>query len=103
MLTITKKAQAELARYFESNAVKPIRVFLNNSCCGAQLAMALDEAKPDDHTFEVAGIQYLVNEHVLAQAKPIEIDFAPQGFRITSSLELGGECRGCGAAGTCCG
>jgi Fe-S cluster assembly iron-binding protein IscA len=102
MLTITEKAQAEVARYFESNTMKPIRVFLNNSCCGAQLAMALDEARPDDTSFEVAGVQYLVNEHFLAQAQPIEIDYESQGFKITSSLDLGGDCGGCGSAGTCC-
>ena len=103
MLTITESAQTEVARYFESNAVKPIRVFLNNSCCGVQLAMALDEAKPDDETFEVGGIQYLVDENLLTKALPIEIDHTPQGFKITSSLDLGGGCGDCGSAGTCCG
>jgi Fe-S cluster assembly iron-binding protein IscA len=103
MLNITEKAQTEVARYFESNPVKPIRVFLDNGCCGAQLAMAIDEAKPDDKTFNVAGIDYLVNQEFLTQAQPIEIDYAPQGFKITSSLELGGDCGGCGSSGNCCG
>lgn len=102
MLSVTEKAQAEIVRYFESNPVQPIRVFLNNSCCGAQLAMAIDEARSDDKTFDIAGIQYLVNVEFLAQAQPIEIDYAPQGFSITSRLELGGDCGGCGSSGNGC-
>lgn len=102
MLRITEQAQAEVARYFESNPLKPIRVFLNNGCCGAQLAMAIDEARPDDKTFEFAGVQFLVNQEFLAQAQPIEIDYAAQGFSISSSLELGGECGGCGSSSSCC-
>lgn len=102
MLSITETAQAQVARYFESNTTQPIRIFLNNSCCGAQLAMALDAPKPEDETFEVAGIQYLVNQAFLAQAQPIEIDYDAQGFKLTSSLDLGGECAGCGSTGSCC-
>ena len=102
MLNVTEKAQEQIARYFEENDVKPIRVFLNNSCSGQQIALALDERRPDDATFEFSGIEYLVDNAFLAQAQPIEIDFAEYGFKVSSSIELSSGCGGCGSSGSCC-
>ncbi len=103
MLNVTEKAQEEIAKYFEENAIKPIRVFIASSCSGQQIGLALDEARPEDAIYEFAGIQYLVEKAFLAQAQPIEIDFAGNGFKITSSLQLGeGGCGGCGSSDGCC-
>jgi Fe-S cluster assembly iron-binding protein IscA len=102
MLTVTENAQKQIALFFEENASKPIRVFLSNGCGAPQIAMALDEARPDDRSFEFAGVQYLVDSAFLSQAQPIEIDFAANGFAISSSLELGSGCAGCGSSGQCC-
>ena len=103
MLNVTEKAQEQIARYFEENEVKPIRIFLTNGCGGQQIMLALDELRPTDTTFEFAGIQYLVEKEFLAQAQPIEIDFIGQGFKVTSSLQLGGGgCGGCGSSESCC-
>ena len=103
MFTVTPEAQQQITRYFEDNEIKPIRVFLSNGCGGPQVALALDDAKPNDRTFEVAGIKYLVDNAFLAQAQPIEIDFAGSGFKISSALELSSGCGGCGSSSTCCG
>lgn len=103
MFTVTESARKQIALYFEDNEVKPIRVFLSNGCGGVQIAMALDQQNPNDNTFEFDGIQFLVDKDFLAQAQPIEIDFAGHGFKITSSLELGQSCSGCGSSGQCCG
>ena len=102
MLNVTEKAQEQIARYFEENDIKPIRVFLTSSCSGQQIALALDEIRPDDATFEFAGIQYLVDHAFLAQAQPIEIDFAGHGFKVSSSLQLTSGCGGCGSSESCC-
>lgn len=102
MFTVTPEAQQQIARYFEDNEIKSIRVFLSSCCGGPQVALALDNAKPNDRTFEVAGIQYLVDNAFLVQAQPIEIDFAGRGFKISSALELSGDCSGCGSSTTCC-
>lgn len=102
MLNVTEKAQEQIARYFEENELKPIRVFLTNGCGGQQIMLALDDARPDDATFEFAGIQYLVEKSFLAQAQPIEIDFVGQGFKVSSSLQLSSGCGGCGSSESCC-
>ncbi len=102
MLNVTEKAQAQIADYFKENEIKPIRVFLTNGCGGRQIALALDAARPEDVIFEFAGIQYLVEKSFLAQAQPIEIDFAGHGFKVSSSLQPGGGCGGCGSSESCC-
>lgn len=102
MLNVTEKAQEQIARYFEENALKPIRVFLTSSCSGQQIVLALDDAKPNDTTFEFSGIQYLVDTAFLNQAQPLEIDFAGSGFKVSSSLKLTCGCGGCGSSEGCC-
>jgi Fe-S cluster assembly iron-binding protein IscA len=101
MLNVTEHAQKQIADYFKDNQLKPIRVFLTSGCGGRQIALALDAARPEDAVIEFAGVQYLVEKSFLAQAQPIEIDFAGQGFNVSSSLQLGG-CGGCGSSEGCC-
>ena len=102
MLNVTEQAQEQIAKYFEENELKPIRIFLNNSCSGQQIALALDKKRPGDTTFEFAGIEYLVDNTFLAQAQPIEVDFAEYGFKVSSSLKLTSGCGGCGSSSSCC-
>jgi len=42
MLKVTEPAQTQIAEYFKSNQVKPVRIFLNQGCGGAQMALALE-------------------------------------------------------------
>ncbi len=59
--------------------------------------MTLDELKDNDLTFDFGGFQYIVDKDFLEQAKPINVDFTPMGFKVTSSIELGAGCGGdCG-------
>ena len=102
MLNVTEKAQEQIAKYFEENDIKPIRIFLNNNCSGQHIALALDEKRPDDATFEFAGIEYLVDNAFLAQAQPIEIDFSESGFKVSSPMKLACGCGGCGSSANCC-
>ena len=102
MFNVTQSAQDQVADYFKDKEIKPIRIFLNQGCGGAQLAMAIDEIRDTDKVFKFAGIEYTVEKKFLKQAQPIEVDFLPTGFKVTSSLELSGGCSSCGTTGTCC-
>ena len=89
MFTVTEKAQQQIAKYFEENEIKPIRVFPIDGCGGPQISMALDQQKTNDHAFEFGGFQFLVDKDFLAQAQPIKIDFTGNGFIITTPFEMG--------------
>lgn len=102
MLNVTESAVQAVADYFKTMEVRPIRIFLTQGCGGQQLAMALDEAKPSDRIHESGGYQFIMDEALLSQAQPVIIDYANMGFKISSTLELGGGCQSCGTAGSCC-
>ncbi|MCJ8499663.1 IscA/HesB family protein [Desulfatitalea alkaliphila] len=102
MLNVTDAAQERIARFFDDNEIKPIRVFMASRCGGSQMALALDSIHPDDATFEFAGIQYVVDKVFLELAQPIEIDFAGEGFKVTTALPSNGGCGGCGSSESCC-
>jgi iron-sulfur cluster assembly protein len=102
MLNVTESAVQAVAEYFKTMGVKPVRIFLTQGCGGQQLAMALDEVKPSDAVHETGGFQFIMDQSLLDQAQPVEIDYASMGFRISSNLELGGGCQSCGTAGGCC-
>ena len=102
MLNVTESAVQAVAEYFKTMDIRPIRVFLTQGCGGQQLAMALDEVKPSDSVHESGGYQFIMDQDLLSQAQPVEIDYANMGFKISSSLELGGGCQSCGTAGSCC-
>jgi len=53
--------------------------------------------------FKEDGLTFLVDKKFLEEAKPIKVDFGMMGFRIESSLNLGGgkdACSSCGS-GSC--
>lgn len=103
MFNVTEKAQEQIKEYFTDKDLMPVRVFLHQGGCGGpQLAMALDDKKNTDTVFTFAGIEYLVDSEFLEQAKPIDVDYIESGFKVTSSLELGGGCSSCGTEGSCC-
>jgi hypothetical protein len=64
--------------------------------------MALDEPKETDSVHEVGGYQFIVDKVFLEKAKPVKVDFNRYGFAISSSIELGKGCGGCGDKGSCC-
>lgn len=111
MLNVTENARQEIARYFEGKEIQPIRIFLHKGCGGPQFAMSMDEPRATDKTFVLSGFTYVIEKGLLVQAQPIEVDYNEWGFKITSSLELGGGCGGCGGGcgngcetdeGACC-
>jgi Fe-S cluster assembly iron-binding protein IscA len=102
MLNVTESATQAVAQYFNTMDVKPVRIYLAQGCGGQQLAMALDEVKSSDAVAEAGGFQFVMEQTLLDQAQPVQIDYADMGFNISSNLELGGGCRSCGTAGSCC-
>lgn len=102
MINVTETAQEQIKAYFEDKELKPIRIFLNNGCGGAQLAMAIDDKKSSDSVYEINGVEYLMDTELLQDAKPVEIGFSGMGFQLTSSLNLSSGCSSCGTKGSCC-
>ncbi|BBO82385.1 IscA/HesB family protein [Desulfosarcina ovata] len=102
MFNVTETAIQAVGEYFKDMDVKPIRIFLTQGCGGQQLSMALDTIGDADAVHEAGGFQFIMNQTLLEQAKPVEIDYANTSFRISSNLELSGGCQSCGTAGSCC-
>jgi Fe-S cluster assembly iron-binding protein IscA len=103
MIQVTESAIEAVTEYFATMDVKPIRIFLTQGCGGQQLAMALDEVKDSDAVHDAGKFQFIMDQSLLDQAQPVQIDYANLGFKISSNLELGGGCQSCGSAGSCCG
>lgn len=102
MFDVTMAAQDQVLAYFEGKDSKPVRIFLNNGCGGAQLAMAVDKKTPQDKVFEYKGVEYIMDQELLDQAKPVRVDYSNNGFRLESNLELPSGCSSCGTKGSCC-
>ncbi|MCB2145525.1 MAG: IscA/HesB family protein [Deltaproteobacteria bacterium] len=102
MLNVTESAIQAVAEYFNTMQVKPVRIFLTQGCGGQQLAMAVDDVAPADAVHEAGGFQFIMDQALLDQAGPVEIDYTNMEFRISSNLQLESGCRNCGTAGSCC-
>ena len=103
MIQVSESAIEAVTEYFATTDVKPIRIFLTQGCGGQQLAMALDEIKDTDAVHDAGKFQFVMDRSLLDQAQPVQVDYANLGFKISSSLELGGGCQSCGSTGSCCG
>jgi len=85
MITVTEAAKTELASFFEARDKSPVRIYLQSSCGGAMLRLALDEENPEeDKAFEVEGYRFLVEKDLAEIALPIQVDFTDYGFMVTS-------------------
>ena len=105
MVEVTETATKQIAEYFKDKDVLPIRIFLNEGGWGGpSLAMALDEPKETDDTYEIGGFKYIVDNDFLKKAQPIKVDFAEYGFKISAGIDFsaGAGCSGCGSTSNCC-
>jgi Fe-S cluster assembly iron-binding protein IscA len=103
MLTVTENAQKQIAIFLEGKRIKAIRIMKTDACPGPRLELGLDEVKVEDSVFQIAGVTYMVDKVLMAQVQTIDIDFSDHGFDISSSLELGPQCSGCGTPNSRCG
>ena len=102
MLTVSPEASVEIANIMKDREPTPIRLFVHSSCGGPGLALALDEMKDKDTSFEVEGQTFIVETALLEEASPLEVTFGETGFVISSSLvfeEGSGCCSGCSGCG----
>ncbi|MRR08085.1 MAG: hypothetical protein EG828_14390, partial [Deltaproteobacteria bacterium] len=92
MFEVTETATEKIREYFKTrDGITPMRVFVAGmGCSGPQLGISLDEATPEDQVFEEDGFTFLIETKLLADAKPVKIDYivtpTGEGFLITSSL-----------------
>ena len=102
MIEVTDSAKEQIDGYFQGKEPTPVRIFLNSGGWGGpSLAMALDEPKDTDDTFEVKGLTFVVDKTFMENAKTVKIDFTGMGFNLDSNIDLGESgCSSCGT-GTC--
>ncbi|MBF0482884.1 MAG: hypothetical protein HQK81_15330 [Desulfovibrionaceae bacterium] len=62
------------------------------------MALALDEPKESDDSFEVSGYTFVIDKELMAQAKSIKVDMTYMGFQVESDMQLGGG----GSCGSSC-
>ena len=103
MVEISEAASQQIADYFKDRDVVPIRIFLNEGGWGGpSLAMALDEPKDTDNSYDVNGFKFIMDKEFDEKAKPVSIDFMGYGFKINSSINFDSNCSSCGTTGSCC-
>ena len=94
MIEVTQKAQEKIDRYLQENSVQaPIRIQVAEGCCeGPYLAMAVDEFKEGDNSYQANGVIYVIAKDLIEQLGPLTIDFAEKDgmswFQITSENPL---------------
>ncbi len=104
MINLTDPAKVQINEYFQGKEPTPIRIFLNSGGWGGpSLAMALDEPKDNDDTFDVKGLKFVVDKEFMQKAENIKIDFTGMGFHLDSNIDMGESsgCGSCGSGGTC--
>ena len=63
--------------------------------------MVLDEPKDTDTVFDINGFQFIIDEGLLIEAKPIKVDFAHFGFQLDCALQFDEECTACPTSRAC--
>jgi iron-sulfur cluster assembly accessory protein len=112
MFNVTAMANDKLMGYLKENSVlSSIRVALvQGGCSGPVLGLSLDEEKPQDESFRIQDVTFIVEKSLLEQCGGISIDFIEagnrSGFTITSANPLPAGNSSCGAgscgSGGCC-
>ena len=107
MLTVSNEACEALKNIMaERNLDSPVRIFAQNSCGGAQLALGVDEARDNDHKVEMEGITFVIDKELVDQTGEVSLNYvadaAVPGFAINTErpLVVEGGC-GCGSGCSC--
>lgn len=100
MIEMSADAKKELDNYFEGKEKGTIRMYLApGGCSGPRLALALDDAAPEDKTEEVDGYKFCIDEKLADEIGGAKIKFSDMGFEIVPEKPLpesaGGGCGGC--------
>ncbi|WP_205747681.1 IscA/HesB family protein [Desulforhopalus sp. IMCC35007] len=108
-LKITSMENDKLINYpQENNSFSAIRVSLvQDGCFGPFLGLSFDQEKPQDESFQIHELTFIMEKSLLKKCGGISIDFNEagsfSGFTITSvnPLSLGEECCSPGPCGSC--
>lgn len=105
MLEITPDAQTAVKTAMEEkNLTQPLRVYLGGGCGGYQLLLGLDELRESDHSIDLDGYTYVVDQELAGQMGELKVDFIDDGIRkgflITSENPLP-EAPSCGSGCSC--
>jgi len=89
MLHITRSARKMVREIVDQEkTLSPIRIMMAGGCIGPRLGMLFDSARPDDHVYEMEGIQYVIGKDLLFQFQPITVHYTTDSsggrFSITS-------------------
>jgi len=106
MLEVTPQAsEAIKAIMAEKNMDGTLRIFLQQGCGGAQLALGIDEVRPTDDSFEAGGLTYVVDKELSTITGKLTLDYldeaAQAGFAISSEKPLPAPEGGCGCGSGC--
>lgn len=100
MIEMSQDAKKELDAYFDDKEKGTIRIYLApGGCSGPRLALALDDAAPEDQTEEVEGYKFCIDKNLSDQIGDVKIETNAMGFEIVPEKPLpqpeGGGCGGC--------
>ncbi|MBE0585359.1 MAG: IscA/HesB family protein [Desulfofustis sp.] len=112
MFDVTPMANDKLVNYLKENKISSaIRVsVMHGGCSGPALGLSLDEAKPQDESFQIDDLTFVIEKSLLEQCGSISIEYieagSRSGFTISSANPLpmgGGGCSSgsCGSGGCC--
>ena len=80
MFNATEKAINKLSYYLEAHNVKTgIRITCRHGKSEPRLGIMFGAAKENDQTFEVHGVQFVVNRELLEKSGGITLDYNGQG------------------------
>lgn len=94
MIEVTDKAQEKIDNYLRENSVQaPIRIQVAEGCCGGPyLAMAVDELKDRDNSYQANGVTYVIAKDLIESVGRITIDFVEKDgmswFQVSSENPL---------------
>ena len=63
--------------------------------------MVLDEPKNTDSVFDINGFQFIIDEDLFIEARPIKVDFAHFGFQLDCALQFDEGCTSCSTSHAC--
>ena len=102
MFDITPAARAQVTSFLAGHHKKPIRIYVSTDGEQKEFAMALDQVRATDQVYDIEGATYVINRDFLEKAQPLRIDHGPNGFEISSPVDLRTlACSGCKASGKC--
>lgn len=100
MIELSADAKKELDSYFDGKEKGTIRIYLApGGCSGPRLAMALDDAAPEDKTEERDGYKFCIDQKLADEVGDVKVELNAMGFDLVPEKPLpqpeGGGCGGC--------